>query len=526
MNRKQRRAAAKGNSTASPSPAPTLDSLQTIFAKAVNRHESGRFAEAEDLYRSAIRINPNEVEPHYNLGVALAQLGRRQEAISAWRDALAIRPHYPRALNNLGMTLAELGQLGDAETALRTAVGTAPEISEIHSNLAGVLCQQGQWAEAEAEFHRALALHPAFPDAYNTMGTMLAEQRKLTQAIIAYRRALHLDPQHAKAHFNLSLALLASGNLSEGWAEHEWRWKGGARSLTARNFPRPAWQGEDLQGRRILLHGEQGFGDSLQFVRFAALIKARGAHVILEVPEALTRLLVTVDGVDEIVAKGRPLPRFDYHLPLLSAPYRLDIGLDGIPAAIPYLTIDRVQSDIWRERLESFARPWIGLVWAGDSRPDDPLANAIDRRRSIALTQLTPLLSVPDVTFVSLQKGPPAAQIASLPETLRPVDWTTELTDFADTAALTDCLDLVITVDTAVAHLAGALGKPLWIASRFDGCWRWLEGRDDSPWYPTARLFRQSEPATWGSVIDRMAEEVIKAGTTPAKTPIKTRGGV
>jgi Flp pilus assembly protein TadD len=492
----------------------------------VSRHESGRLAEAEELYRKAIHLAPTEAELHYNLGVALAQLGRQEEATAAWRDALAIHPRYPRALNNLGMTLAELGHIDDAERTLRTAVEAAPDVPEVHSNLAGVLSRQGRWTESESEFHRALALHPAFPDAYNTMGILLAEQRKLAQAITAYRRALRLDPKHAKAHFNLSLALLAAGELTEGWAEHEWRWKGGARNLSARKFSRPAWQGESLKGRRILLHGEQGFGDSLQFVRFATPIAASGAHVILEVPKPLTRLLATVEGVAEVVPAGNSLPRFDFHLPLLSAPYRLNIGLEAIPAPIPYLSADRVQSELWRERLNPLPRPWIGLVWAGDSRTNDPLANAIDRRRSIPLAQMAPLLTIPGTTFVSLQKGVPAAQIGSLPEASRPHDWTADLTDFADTAALVDCLDLVITVDTAVAHLAGALGKPLWIASRFDGCWRWLEGRDDSPWYPTAKLFRQTAPANWGPVIDAMAEEIIKVRITPAKTPFKTRGGV
>jgi len=508
MNRKQRRAAIKENAGLSSAPLPSSDSLQTVFARAVRRHESGRLAEACELYRKAIRIAPLEAELHYNLGVALAQLGRPDEAVSAWRDALAIHPRYPRALNNLGMTLAELGHLDDAEAALRSAVEIAPETAEIHSNLGGVLGQLGHWVEAEAEFHRALTLHPAFPDAYNTMGILLAEQRQLDRAIAAYRRALSLDPNHAKAHFNLGLALLTHGRLAEGWAEHEWRWKGGARALFARKFPRPDWRGEDLKGRRILLHGEQGFGDSLQFVRFAGLVAARGAHVILEVPAPLTRLLASVEGVAEVVATGQSLPRFDYHLPLLSAPYRLGIGLDDIPAAVPYLSADKAQSDAWHKRLAPLPKPWIGLVWAGDPRPDDPLANAIDRRRSIPLAQMTPLLAIPETTFVSLQKGGPATQISSLPEPLRPRDWTGELKDFADTAALTACLDLIITVDTAMAHLAGALGKPLWIASRFDGCWRWLDGRDDSPWYPTARLFRQPKPAAWQDVIDAMTHEL------------------
>jgi hypothetical protein len=207
----------------------------------------------------------------------------------------------------------------------------------------------------------------------------------------------------------------------------------------------------------------------------------------------------------------------------MSAPYRLNVGLDDIPAKTPYLKANSTHVEAWRQRLAAYPKPWVGLVWAGDPRPNDPLSHAIDRRRSIPLDQLSPLLALPEVTFVSLQKGTAAAQVTSLPEALRPVDWIEDCQDFADTAALTDCLDLVISVDTAMAHLAGALGKPLWIASRFDGCWRWLEGRDDSPWYPSARLFRQSTPSVWDNVIGEMAEG-LKNSHTDFLSTLRTSG--
>jgi tetratricopeptide (TPR) repeat protein len=499
MNRKDRRAAGASASASSPA---------KLFDQAVRHHAADRFAQAITLYRAVLAQAPNEPEVHYNLGMALAQSGHPDQAVACWRTALSLRPLYPKASNNLGMTLAELGQLDEALSCLRFAAALAPEVAEITGNLAAVLRQTGAWDEAEALLRRTLCLDPAYADAYNNLGILEADRRRLGPAVTAYRRALRLAPGHAKAHFNLGLALLTQGALAEGWAEHEWRFKGGGRHSTPRPFRRPLWQGESLAGRRLLLHAEQGFGDSLQFLRFAQPLAATGATVLVEVPPALVRLAKTVPGVAQVVASGDDLPAFDRHLPMLSLPHLLGVTLTTIPAQTPYLSADPQAVAMWRQRLAPCPRPWVGLVWAGDPRPDDPFANAIDRRRSIGLTVMAPLLALEGVTFVSLQKGAPAAQTALLAEGQRLLDWTGELTDFADTAALTQALDLVITVDTAVAHLAGALNRPVWIASRFDGCWRWLEDRDDSPWYPTARLYRQTAPGPWDQVVASMAADL------------------
>jgi hypothetical protein len=267
---------------------------------------------------------------------------------------------------------------------------------------------------------------------------------------------------------------------------------------------------EDLAGKRLFVHWEQGFGDTLQFCRYALAVRARGARVILSVQDPLVRLLRGLDPGIEVIGGAETPQSFDYHCPLMSLPLAVGTTLETIPARTPYLSAAPARTAAWSTRLTAVTGLKVGLVWAGDPRPHDPASSAIDRRRSIALERLAPLLAEPGVSFFSLQKGSPAGQLADIPAELRPLACMDEAGDFADTAALISNLDLVITVDTAVAHLAGALGKPVWILSRFAGCWRWLLERDDSPWYPTARLFRQAEPGDWGPVIAKVATRLAE----------------
>jgi Flp pilus assembly protein TadD len=503
VNRKQRRAEAKER------PATDLASAQRVFAQALTRHQAGRLGEAEALYRKAIRLAPGEPEIHYNLGLVLRQAERLDEAAREWRAAVEIRPGYVRALNNLGIVLAELDRPEEAEAYLRTALACADNTAESHNNLAIVLRDRGHQDEATIHCHRALALRPDYADAHNTLGIALYEKGCPDEAIAAYRRALEVSPGFAKAHFNLALALLLKGDLGRGWEEHEWRWKGGARHLQMRRDRQPEWQGRSPAGKTLLLYGEQGYGDALQFVRYATIAASMGARVMVEVPQPLVRIVGTVHGVADVVAAGRTPPPFDWHLPLMSVPRAVGTTLETIPAAVPYVRPEREAAAVWGRRLAGMAGLKVGLVWSGDPRPHDPAANAIDRRRSVALSRLVPLLTVPGVTFFSLQKGMPRRQIADLPADLRLLDFTDEIDDFADTAALLANLDLLITVDTAAAHLAGAMAKPVWILSRFDGCWRWLQNRDDSPWYPTARLFRQKAPADWDGVISEVRDRLV-----------------
>jgi hypothetical protein len=301
------------------------------------------------------------------------------------------------------------------------------------------------------------------------------------------------------------------GDFAQGFREFEWRRPHRQAMRPPRSNLPPRWTGEDPTGRTILLQAEQGLGDVLQFARYATEIVALGAQVILEVYPPLKRLLASVPGIAQLLTPDDALPDgVDWHLPMMSAPYVLGTRLETIPATVPYVSPDAKMKAAWERRLAKLPGLKVGLVWAGDPRRHDPRAHAIDRRRSIALDRLTPLLMVPDVHFVSLQKGVPSAQIGKIAAELQPLDLMEEVADFADSAALVANLDLVISVDTSVVHLAGALGKPVWILSRFDGCWRWLTGRDDSPWYPTARLFRQTAPGNWDEVIVRVARELAE----------------
>jgi len=297
------------------------------------------------------------------------------------------------------------------------------------------------------------------------------------------------------------MALLAQGDLATGWEEYEWRWKTPHFVAACRNFSQPQWRGESAAGRTLLIHAEQGYGDTLQFCRYAPMAAARGLRVILEVPQPLVRLLRSLPGVDQVVARGEDLPAFDLHCPMLSMPLAFGTTLATIPSAPFYLQADAGQVAAWRTRLDAMEdqNPRIGLVWAGNPRRHAPELAAIDRRRSLPLEQLAPLLDLSGLHFFSLHKDGPA------PEGVKATDFMHEMKDFADTTALIANLDLVISVDSAVAHLAAALGKQVWLLDRFDPCWRWLRGRRDSPWYPTVLLYRQTHPGDWAPVLAEVA---------------------
>jgi hypothetical protein len=320
---------------------------------------------------------------------------------------------------------------------------------------------------------------------------------------------VRLQPDHPDIHGNLGAALLRVGAYEEGWREHEWRLHPAALNSRHRDLPGRPWRGESLAGRSILLYGEQGFGDMVQFARYATPVAAAGGRVVLAVAPELRELLGSVPGVSDVVPLEGPLPDCDFHAALMSCPHLLSTTLQTVPGDCPYITADPHRVALWAEHLRGLPGLRVGLVWAGNPRLANPALSRVDARRSLPLTRLRSLLVLPGVSMVSLQKGAAAAaQIADLPADERPLDPMAAVSSFADTAAILANLDLVITVDTAVAHVAGALGRPVWILSRHDGCWRWLEGREDSPWYPTARLFHQRRPGDWDGVIERMARDL------------------
>jgi tetratricopeptide (TPR) repeat protein len=472
-------------------------------------HALGRPAEAEASHREALRLRPDYAEGHANLGNALRDLGRLAESEASYREALRLWPDYPEAHSNLGATLRERGRLAEAEASCREALRLRPDFSEAHGNLGNALRDLGRLTEAEASYREAVRLRPNSAEAHNNLGAALHALGRTAKAEASYREALRRQPDYADAHNNLGHTLLLAGQLQEGWNECEWRWKTRHLVSVARNFPAPLWSGEAIGDRVILLHAEQGFGDTLQFCRYVPLI-ASGARTILEVQPALAQLLSRLPGITEIVARGDPLPPFDLHCPLMSLPRAVGTTLDTIPAATSYLDADPTRAAGWLERLAGLPGLRIGLVWAGSARSEMPELTAVDRRRSIALDLMAPLGEVSGVSLISLQKGEPAAQAGHRPDGMALHDFTADLHDFADTAGIIDALDLVISVDTAVAHLAGALGKPVWLLNRFDTCWRWLLNRDDSPWYPRLRQFRQPAPGDWNSVICEVRDALAR----------------
>ncbi|OAJ60834.1 sulfotransferase [Paraburkholderia ginsengiterrae] len=512
-----------------------FDALQLLGALAL---QAGRLQEGVELLSKALAINAKQAPIHSNLAYALNALQRFDEALASADRALALQSGFPDALNNRGNALAGLSRPLDALGSFDRAIALMPDFASAWNNRACVLRDLGRpadalascdhalalqpnypdaWSnrgnalsdlnrpdDAERSYRRALELAPAFADAWNNLGLTQIDLNQHAQALSSYERALAVNPTAAETHWNESLCLLQMGQLEAGWRKYEWRWERSRIKSGRRNFAEPLWRGDfSIEGKTILLHAEQGLGDTLQFCRYAALVSTLGAKVVLEVPSELMRLTATLEGVDQLIEAGQPLPPFDCHCPLLSLPLAFKTRLDTIPSATPYLFADAEAAHRWHERIHAQAdgQLKVGLVWAGGNRPHVAELRKNDARRSMTFERFAPLLDVPDVQFFSLQKGPAAQQLADSEWRARVIDYTEELGDFADTAALVVNLDLVISVDTSTAHLAGALDKPVWILNRFDTCWRWLLERTDTPWYPCARLFRQPALGDWDSVM-------------------------
>lgn len=460
-----------------------------------------RTTEALESYERALELDPAFVDALYNRGCMLAALGRHQEAARGYEAALALDPRHARAHNNLGSALHELGQYTAALEHQEEAVRLDPHFIDARVNAANALRRLGRYPEALAHTERALEGRPERAQAHSCHGATLAALGRYDEALQHYRRALELEPTLAEATWNEALALLSRGELREGWTRYEARWQVKSLQLPPYCNDRTPWLGrESIEGKVILLHAEQGYGDSIQFCRYAPLVAARGARVVLGVPGALRKLMLTLDGVEEVVAQT-PLPVFDCHCPLLSLPLALGTRLDTIPATVPYLRGDPAAREVWNGRLGRRAAPRVGLVWSG--RP----THTNDANRSVALKELLPLTGC-EAQWVSLQKDIRASDVPAVAGMRDLQRFGEELTDFADAAALLSELDLLITVDTAMAHLAGALGIPVWVLLPHVADWRWLQEREDSPWYPTARLFRQPVAGDWGSVIERTAAEL------------------
>jgi tetratricopeptide (TPR) repeat protein len=486
--------------------------LQPEFADAHNNLGNAlrglkRFDEALTSYDRAIELRPGYTNAYYNRGNALADLGRHEDALASFDRALAISPGDPELQVVRGNALAALKRWEEALASYDAVLRRAPRHVDALCNRGVALRQLGRHAEALASYDSAIALMPQRPESYCNKGTALLDTERPAEAIEYFDRALARRHDYADARLNLAHAQLVSGNFAEGWTNYEARWSRTGMTKADQPPPVPMWQPTDEPGRSVLLHAEQGFGDTIQFCRYAKLVAARGGRVFLEVQPQLIALMASLAGPETVIAKGRLRPVFDRQCPLLSLPRVFDTRIDTIPAQVPYLSADPARVAAWRARLGPQDRPRLGLVWSGQPRHSN------DRNRSIPLSAFAPLATL-GMELVSLQNEVRASDAEAM-HRLGVRDFADQLTIFAETAALVALMDAVVAVDTSVAHLAGALGAPLSILLPFAPDWRWLLDRDDSPWYPTARLFRQARRGAWAEVIERLAASLYDGSKPP-----------
>ena len=454
--------------------------------------ERGQLAAAMAAFSHCLRLAPNHSVALFNLANAQLLAGHTADAAATFVRCLRIAPTLPGAHLNLATALLRLGLLDEARGMAEIALALTPGAVEPLLCHAAILHHAGAHAAAAATYRAALSSAPAHTGALSSLGNSLRAAGRLDEAMAEHDRALALAPDDATLRFNRALTLLAAGHYTEGWREYEWRWRRPGHPPHMAGVP---WHGEKLNGRTILLHAEQGFGDTLQFVRYAPMVARRGGRVVLEVQPELVRLLRPLPGVAAILARGEHRPPFDLHCPLMSLPSALGTTLDTIPPAVA-IPLDPERTAGWRARRHPGRRN-VGLVWAGAPHLNDAEAHLLDQRRSLPIACLGGLATLPGVTFVSLQHRTAPPEIPGLDV----IDALADAQDFADTAAVIAALDLVIAVDSAVAHLAATMGKPVWLLSRYDGCWRWLHGRRDSPWYPTLTIYRQPRPGDWACVV-------------------------
>ena len=492
-----------------PNSAETLCNLGFVFLT------QGKVQEATEYFERAIAIKPGLAEIHFHLGNARKREGRLDEAIQCFEKAVTLKANYAEAYYNIGDVLLEQDRTDMAAARFEQALAVNPHMPEAHNGLGAARQAQTGFDRAVGHYERALLLRPDYAEAHSNYGSLIESQgsytpsyhdaasegtrafghlESLARATAHYERALDLRPDLIETRFNLGMAQLRAGDYLSGWINYESRWKTKKSPLKNRHFSQPQWRGEPLNGARILLHAEQGLGDTLQFIRYIPMVQAVGGTIVLAVQSRLRRLLAEIPGIADVLSWGDPLPSFDWHCPLISLPLAFKTTLDTIPAQTPYLSAHheaqmKVNGMVWPS-----GGLKVGLCWSGTPTfLDDPA-----RFRSVPFELLNPLM-LEGVELFSLQIDEAVAQIATAPRTI--IDLSPYVSDMADTAAQLQQLDLVITVDTAIAHLAGALGVQTWVLLPFTSDWRWLQTRTDSPWYPTMRLFRQPKPGDWKSVI-------------------------
>jgi len=457
--------------------------------------QMGRMNEADAIAKRLLEVRPTSLEGLAVRGETLLAQRRFHEAAAVFQSVIDAYPNSWVGYNGLGVARVRQGRAAEAAPLYKKSIELAKTSNPCPYNNAGFACiGEGQIEEAIEHFEKALEIRADFPEVHTNLGNAYGARLELDRAMAAYNRALFFQPDNQDAHWNKSLLLLLQGKFAEGFLEYEWRW---LKFLEHRqSFRQPRWDGYDITGKTILLHSEQGFGDTIQFARFAEIVRACGADVILGCGEELVSLLSSMNDKIRVVARGKPSPPFDVHCPLLSLPYALGITVDTIPGKTPYVFANESLRSRWRQALVDLKGMKVGICWGGDSE------HTRNSDRSASLELFGALRDLAGVDWVSLQKGAPRRE--PMPAGFDLIDMTDELHDFADTAALIANLDLVISVDTAVAHLAGALGKAVWTLVSYAPDWRWLLDREDSPWYPTMRLFRQRTRRDWAEVLGRV----------------------
>ncbi len=466
-------------------------------------HQQGQLAYAVDCYQQVLQQHPRHPEAWCYMGIVLYDLKRYADSEQAYRQAIAAHEAFPIAWSNLGNTLSAMGRHREAAEACRRAIALQPDYATAFMNLGSALVKAGEVAEAEEALRQAVALSPTNHAAHRNLSAALVQQGALTEGKASAETALRINPRDAEAHRNLALVRMLNGDWPAAFEEFEWRWR--ATDMSPPPFPQPWWNGESLAGKTILLHAEQGLGDTLQFVRYAKLVRQQAARVIVQCQSSLTGILAGCQGIDCLINKEQPLPSFDVHCPLMSLPRVFAHTVETVPCETPYLQADPHRVADWRTRLPA-AKRRIGVVWQGSR------SHRADQHRSVPLAEFAPLAAMDGVRLISLQKGDGVEQLADFPQ-WNVVDFGEALDaerPFLDTAAVIASVNLVVTIDTSIAHLAGAMHIPTWIALSHAPDWRWLLERTDSVWYPSVRLFRKQRAEPWSAVFGRMAEALAE----------------
>ena len=467
----------------------------------------GNFDEAIASFQKALKCKPNFAEALNNLGVTLHGLNQLWHATSCYRRALKIKPEYAEVYNNLGSALRDLKKTNEATENFRKAIQLKPDFAEAHCNLGHVMRHIGMTTESASCYKRALKLKPAFPEAHNGLGNALREMREFNEAEASYKKALLLDPDFAEAHNNLGMMQLLTGNFEAGWHHYQWRKKLTEYQFHPRNYDQSEWDGGSFKNKTLFVHPEQGFGDFFQFIRYVPLIANRGGNIIVEVPKLILQLAKHSKTGDVFVTNQESVPSFDYHISLMDLPRIFGTNLVNVPRQTPYLTVPPTVREAWQERFKNREEFRLGIVWAGNSQ------NRNLHYKSVDVSVFKPLCDIPGIKVYSLQKDREDEATTKLGKGVE--DLAPFLADFSETAGAISQLDLVVSVDTAVAHLAGALGHNVWTLLPYNADWRWLLEREDSPWYPTMRLFRQSKSGDWKTVLTKVRAELLRMGPTP-----------